>query len=92
MPKWSLPFDEPIELPDGKTARTLRQAADYVMALPRTEHDHPKWQHATGGLLMAAQDAYCDRTDRDDAGRSIETMSRYGDGANGSLRQSGTTQ
>lgn len=54
-PKWSLPFDEPIELPNGKTARTLRQAADYVMGLPEAEHSHPKWQHAISGLILAAE-------------------------------------
>lgn len=54
-PKWSLPFDEPIELPNGKMARTLRQAADYVMGLPKTEHSHPKWQHAIHALILAAE-------------------------------------
>jgi len=31
---WSRPFEDPIILPDGRTLRTLRDAASYVMALP----------------------------------------------------------
>ena len=31
---WSRRFDEPIKTPDGKTLRTLQNAAEYVLALP----------------------------------------------------------
>jgi hypothetical protein len=31
---WSRRFDEPITTPDGKTLRTLKDAADYVLAQP----------------------------------------------------------
>lgn len=31
---WSTKFDEPIELPDERKLRTLRDAAEYVLALP----------------------------------------------------------
>ena len=32
---WSREFDEPIALPDGRELVTLREAADYIMGLPR---------------------------------------------------------
>ena len=36
-PGWSREFDEPIPLPDGRTLVTLRDAASYITALPKTE-------------------------------------------------------
>jgi hypothetical protein len=36
MPAWSRRFDEPIPLPDGKTLITLKQAAAYIIALPKS--------------------------------------------------------
>ena len=32
---WSRRFDYLIELPDGRELRTLKDAAEYVLALPR---------------------------------------------------------
>ena len=32
---WSREFDEPIALPDGRELVTLRDAAEYIMDLPR---------------------------------------------------------
>jgi hypothetical protein len=52
---WDAPFDEPIELPNGKTARTLRQAAGYVTKLPKAEHEHKAWQTAMHCLIEAAE-------------------------------------
>jgi hypothetical protein len=31
---WSRAFDEPIPLPGGRTLATLRDAGDYIAALP----------------------------------------------------------
>ena len=32
---WSRPFDDPIRLPGGRALVTLKDAADYVMTLPK---------------------------------------------------------
>jgi hypothetical protein len=52
---WDVAFDEPIDLPNGKKAINLRQAAQYVMGLPKAEADHPKWQTAMHVLMEAAE-------------------------------------
>ena len=52
---WSRPFDHPIVLPKGKTLVTLKDAAAYIMALPKSEQQAPEWQAATEALLMAAE-------------------------------------
>jgi hypothetical protein len=36
---WSRPFDDPIQLPKGKQLLTLKDAAVYIMALPKKEAD-----------------------------------------------------
>ena len=53
---WSRPFEEPIPLPDGRTLRTLRDAADYITGLPKAEQDLAVWQTAVEALIMAAED------------------------------------
>jgi hypothetical protein len=50
------PFDQPVPLPSGPPARTLRAAADYIKKLPQAEHDSPDWQIAIGMLIEAAED------------------------------------
>jgi hypothetical protein len=52
---WDAPFDEPIELPNGKKARTLREAGQYITKLPKSEHEHPEWQTAMLVLIEAAE-------------------------------------
>lgn len=52
---WNMEFDEPINLPNGREARTLRQAATYIFKLPADEHKHPKWQTAMHVLIEAAE-------------------------------------
>ena len=42
-------------MPDGRQLLTLRDAADYVMALPKTEYDAPEWQAAMEALILAAE-------------------------------------
>jgi hypothetical protein len=37
MVTWSRSFDDPIPLPGGRQLVTLKEAADYVMALPKAE-------------------------------------------------------
>ena len=54
---WSRPFDEPIIPPKGKPLVTLKDAADFIMALPRSKQHSAEWQ-AAGELVigMAAED------------------------------------
>jgi hypothetical protein len=51
---WSLKFDEPIAVGEGEPVRTLRDAGNYLTALPRKESDQPHWQVAAGCLLEAS--------------------------------------
>lgn len=52
---WSRPFEDPIELADGRELLTLKNAADYIMRLPKAEQKHEKWQTAVEVLIMAAE-------------------------------------
>src|ERR1700682_3340422 len=53
---WPRPFDDPIVLPKGKKITTLKDAAAYIMALPKAKQQSPEWQAAAEALLMAAGD------------------------------------
>jgi hypothetical protein len=53
--KWSRPFTEPIELPNGKKLITLRDAAVYITKLPKAEHDADDWQAAMEALILVAE-------------------------------------
>nr|WP_072821023.1 hypothetical protein [Bradyrhizobium erythrophlei] len=48
-------FEDPITLPNGQTLVTLKDAADYIMKLPKAEQNHEKWQTAVEVLIMAAE-------------------------------------
>lgn len=52
---WSVPFDEPIELPKGRKLATLKNAAAYIMNLPKAEHTAPEWQAAMEALILVAE-------------------------------------
>jgi hypothetical protein len=52
---WQTPFDDPIPLPKGRQLVTLRDAASYIMKLPKAEQKHEAWQTATEVLIMAAE-------------------------------------
>ena len=52
---WSRPFDDPIPIPKGKTLRTLKEAAAYIMALPKKEAAGPEWQAAIEALMLVAE-------------------------------------
>jgi hypothetical protein len=43
-------------LPSGAPARTLRDAANYIKNLPRSELDRPEWRLAIQMLIDAAED------------------------------------
>lgn len=51
---WDTAFDEPVELPNGKTASTLRNAGEYIARLPKAEHEQKAWQTAMHCLIEAA--------------------------------------
>ena len=52
---WSRQFDDPIVLRDGRVLRTLRDAGEYIQALPKRKHEMTEWQIAAE-MLMAAVD------------------------------------
>jgi hypothetical protein len=51
---WARKFNEPITLPDGRRLVTLRDAADYITALPRAEAEMLEWQDAIEALILVA--------------------------------------
>ena len=53
---WERPFDAPLLLPNGATARSLREAANYVKRLPQSERDRQEWRLAIHLLIEAAED------------------------------------
>src|SRR5258708_23630523 len=52
---WFKRFYDPIILPDGRELLTLRDAAEYISALPKAEHDAADWQVAKETLLLVAE-------------------------------------
>ena len=52
---WSSLFEDPIPLPRGRSLVTLKDAADYITKLPKTEHSAPEWQAATEALILVAE-------------------------------------
>ena len=52
---WSRKFEDPIALADGREFITLRDAADYIMKLPKKESDLPEWQTAIEVLMLVSR-------------------------------------
>ncbi|MFY9952029.1 hypothetical protein [Bradyrhizobium sp.] len=52
---WSTRFADPIPVSKGEPLLTLKDAADYIMALPKKVHDAPHWQLAIAQLIDAAE-------------------------------------
>jgi hypothetical protein len=53
---WSNCFDEPIELPDGRKLRTLKEAIAWLAKeIPVSEHTMPKVQAAARMVTDAAE-------------------------------------
>ena len=48
-------FDDPITTPDGLVLRTLRDAGEYIQALPGAQNNRPEWQIAAEMLLEAVE-------------------------------------
>jgi hypothetical protein len=55
VPKgWRRRFDEPIPLPRGRQLVTLQDAGNYIIKLPKAEHQAPEWQAAMEALILVA--------------------------------------
>jgi hypothetical protein len=54
-PGWQREFDDLIPLPRGRQIITLKDAADYIMKLPKAEQNLPEWQTAISCLIGAAE-------------------------------------
>ena len=52
---WSREFDEPIQIPNGRTLITLRDAASYITTLPKKEADAPEWQAVIEAMMLVAE-------------------------------------
>ena len=52
---WARLFDDPVLLPGGRELLTLRDAADYIMKLPKAEQDLEQWQAAVEALLLVVE-------------------------------------
>jgi hypothetical protein len=52
---WQRKFDDPIPLPSGRKLRTLRDAANYITKLPKSEHNAPEWRDAIEALMLVAE-------------------------------------
>ena len=53
---WDRPFAQPVPLPKGPPAQTLRHAANYIRTLPPTERERQEWRLAIQMLIDAAED------------------------------------
>ena len=48
------PFEDPIEV-DGRKLITLRDAGEYIAALPKAVHDRSEWRAAMEALILVAE-------------------------------------
>jgi len=52
---WSTSFEDPVPLPNRRTLLTLKDAADYITKLPKSESDLPGWQTAIEILMLCGR-------------------------------------
>ena len=52
---WHQQFFEPIILPSRKPLVTLRDAANYIVKLPKAEQQAPEWQAAAEVLMLIGE-------------------------------------
>jgi hypothetical protein len=52
---WDQRFFDPVILPKGRKLVTLRDAAQYIMKLPKTEQQAPEWQTAAELLMLIGE-------------------------------------
>jgi hypothetical protein len=48
-------FDDPIDLPCGRRLVTLKDAANFIVKLPKAEQNAEEWQTAGRMLIRAAE-------------------------------------
>ena len=53
---WERPFHQPVPLPSGSPARTLRDAGNFIRTLRKSQRDRPEWRLAIHMLIDAAED------------------------------------
>jgi hypothetical protein len=56
MVDWSRAFEDSVPLPRGRQLITLKDAAAYIIKLPKAEQHFEEWQTATEALMTAAED------------------------------------
>ena len=52
---WDQQFFDPIMLPSGRKLVTLRDAAKYVVQLPKVEQQASQWQTAAEVLMLIGE-------------------------------------
>jgi hypothetical protein len=52
---WDQQFFDAIKLPDGRKLVRLRDAAEFISALPEAEHALPHWGTAVECLMLVAE-------------------------------------
>jgi hypothetical protein len=80
---WSTPFDDPIDLPDGRKVITLKDAATYITELPEDERQRQEWQKAARSLNMRLNDDILVRAAGDPSQRSETAKTRVGGSLSG---------
>jgi hypothetical protein len=80
---WDQRFDRPVVLPSGKTLRTLEDARQYILTLPKSEHETTAWQVAIEALLIAAE--------KHDPGAGISEPRQAWSGADATARKGAKT-
>ncbi|MBV9985704.1 hypothetical protein [Bradyrhizobium sp.] len=52
---WQQFFRDPIELPDGRVLRSLRDAGEFIQMLPKATQDRLEWQAAVQALITVVE-------------------------------------
>jgi hypothetical protein len=73
-PKWGSKLSRPITLDNGIKLHTLRDARQFILALPRTRHSR-QWEIAAERLVAAAESGSADALAM--ATRALEYALRY---------------
>ena len=52
---WDRLFENPVPLPDGRVIRTLREAGEFIQALPQARQKAEEWQTACEALMLTVE-------------------------------------
>lgn len=69
--RWQRPFDDPIPLPGGRHLVTLKDAAAFILKLPKSAQQSPEWQAAGEAVIMAAEDSEWRLDVLDESGKPV---------------------